>query len=843
MTRNATVSAPERRVAGAFALVLALAAVGCSSASRDTGGSAGMGSPGGAGLQDGTASGGAAGGGQPPCTEAPAVVGSLDYGWAQTLGQGNFGGLAVDAAGNAIVTGTYLGTITIGGQTLSDPTAGNHPFLAVLDSSGAVRWARTLPGNWQPYGPALDASGNIYLAGTSYAGTVDLGTGPLPGSLIVAKLGPQGNALWTHSFEAFRSSDVTLATNGVAVAVDAAGDVAVMGAAVGPVDFGGGLPAAAQPFQGFLAVFDTSGVYRFDKSFSSDGFAAAVAFDETGRLLFGGAVEDTLELGGITLPATGRTGFAALLAPTGAPLWGQTFGDHSSARAVAAGADRYLVGGNFEQRFTAAGQLATAVGLNDLFLYAGDGTGATASVATVPTSGGFIGSLALTDDGGSVALISATDVMDLGMGLSYGPGLAVVRTDGQGRTVASAAFSTPYGAMPGTVAVDQSGGIFIGGTFQGALDLGGGHLTAVDQTAPSMFVGRLLQSPGAAPQTRMCPPLVDGALLSAPTPTGEPTAILVRGETVYYTTGTEVMSMPAAGGRPVMLASGQRNVVALAADDQRLYWAAAGHGAYEGLPPDGQIFSIPLAGGPATTLAAAQPWPRALTVDDVNVYWTSGTVSANGAQTTPTDGKILALSKDGTGTLMVVTGGLDTPVGLAAASGWVAFATTLTSGGTGLSRPGTGYSSQISAVARTGGAPVTLALTDRDVPAIATDGSSVFWIAGSTVGIDDTFDDGTINSVPLAGGAVKVLASGQPAPRQMVLVDDQLYWSNAGGSNNRGPANDGGVWQTSTAGGSLRPIISGLAHVQAFGADHGHLVYARSVDTWQASWALLTATP
>ena len=173
--------------------------------------------------------------------------------------------------------------------------------------------------------------------------------------------------------------------------------------------------------------------------------------------------------------------------------------------------------------------------------------------------------------------------------------------------------------------------------------------------------------------------------------------MLLHGGTLYYTTGTEVMSVPVVGGAPTVLATGQRRVVALAADDQRLYWAAAGHYPSLGIPADGEIASMPLAGGAPTVLAAGQRIPSAIAVDEMNVYWTAGGATTSGSSPFPTDGQVLALPKAGGGAATVLVANLDPPGPIVAANGSVAYAVSTASG------PFTPNSSQISTVSRGAG--------------------------------------------------------------------------------------------------------------------------------------------
>src|SRR5204863_959165 len=91
-------------------------------------------------------------------------------------------------------------------------------------------------------GVAIDPAGNILLTGV-FEGTADFGSGPMTsagqGDVFLAKYSPTGAAIWTERFGGAYSDA------GNAVAVDASGNVLVTGTFLNPVDFGGGLLQAA----------------------------------------------------------------------------------------------------------------------------------------------------------------------------------------------------------------------------------------------------------------------------------------------------------------------------------------------------------------------------------------------------------------------------------------------------------------------------------------------------------------------------------------------------------------------------------------------------------------------
>ena len=107
-------------------------------------------------------------------------TGSLQ--WATPLGCAPVESLAVDTTGAVYATGSFyepfvpgfgLPTVTSQGQT--------DVFVTKLTTTGAVDWAVTFGGTGtdDANGIAVDAAGNIYLAGYYYSTTVDFDPDPL----------------------------------------------------------------------------------------------------------------------------------------------------------------------------------------------------------------------------------------------------------------------------------------------------------------------------------------------------------------------------------------------------------------------------------------------------------------------------------------------------------------------------------------------------------------------------------------------------------------------------------------------------------------------------------------
>ncbi|WP_375772526.1 hypothetical protein NR798_17100 [Archangium gephyra] len=131
--------------------------------------------------------------------------------WEHTLPfSGGGGGLARDVAahGNRIVlTGTFSGTFTFGGRTVTAEGAPkDDAFLVAYTREGEERWARGFGFSGERV--AMDEKDGVIVTGTYRSGD-DLGLGPIPGkepfssNLFVAKYDRiTGEPRWTRGFPA-----------------------------------------------------------------------------------------------------------------------------------------------------------------------------------------------------------------------------------------------------------------------------------------------------------------------------------------------------------------------------------------------------------------------------------------------------------------------------------------------------------------------------------------------------------------------------------------------------------------------------------------------------------------
>ena len=114
--------------------------------------------------------------------------------------------IAVDGDGNSVVTGHITGTVVFGRGELNETTLvseGNSLFVAKFDIHGALLWARAVAGDLRGQAIAVDAAGNSYVAGSFRFGAAfpeTLLIGPASGvhDFFVAKYDPDGHFAWAR---------------------------------------------------------------------------------------------------------------------------------------------------------------------------------------------------------------------------------------------------------------------------------------------------------------------------------------------------------------------------------------------------------------------------------------------------------------------------------------------------------------------------------------------------------------------------------------------------------------------------------------------------------------------
>ncbi|MDZ4803148.1 MAG: hypothetical protein SGI92_33735, partial [Bryobacteraceae bacterium] len=128
----------------------------------------------------------------------PVFTFSRLYGGA---GGEQFGGLAVDALGNAYLAGvTFSPDFPLVNPLASGSAANGDGYVMKIDPSGNILWSSVIGGADADtfWGLAVDSTGAVYVAGDTYSSDFPRTTGPatLAGANgVVLKISPQGNQL------------------------------------------------------------------------------------------------------------------------------------------------------------------------------------------------------------------------------------------------------------------------------------------------------------------------------------------------------------------------------------------------------------------------------------------------------------------------------------------------------------------------------------------------------------------------------------------------------------------------------------------------------------------------
>ncbi len=274
-------------------------------------------------------------------------------------------GVAVDAAGNAYVTGRFKGSADFGVGVPALTAAGYDAFVCRLDAAGNSVWAVRLGGAGDDYGNGVAAGAGRVVVTGSFKGTADFDPGAAKADLIsygtqdafVCALTADGARVWARRVGGAAGDDV-----GRGVVIDAAGAVSVAGSFSGTADFDPGTVVLDQTSAGLRDAF----AWKLDKDGNvawatraggpADDDAAALAVDPAGRVAVAGTFAETADFdpgaGLLEVQSYGATdAFAWQLSAAGQSVWAKGLGGEAidAGTGVAADATGVYVAGSFQQ--------------------------------------------------------------------------------------------------------------------------------------------------------------------------------------------------------------------------------------------------------------------------------------------------------------------------------------------------------------------------------------------------------------------------------------------------------------------------------------------------------------
>lgn len=486
---NCRIIASKKLVSGFFAVGLVTATVlaGCSSSSSNNSGSSG----GTAGKDAGAAGkGGSTGVAGQPAGGTTAASGGIAGQDAGTAGSGG----TPDAAATGGRTGTDAAAGGTGGAGGSAGAAGPDAALpdAAQPDAGRSDTVADAP---------LDTPADVPLAGDT-AQQLDASGSDGSSSDGSSAAGCQ-RPTWAEQFDPNVS-----ALNGLAL--DKSGNIFVAGTSysdpkTGTLNLGaaGTIPSKAGANL-LVARFDpTTGSFVWAKVFGDDEdqFATGVAVDKSGRVAVVGQFQGNITFGTAALANTGGTLFAFIgaLDSSGTALWGKSVdlgNGQLSAIAAHPNFDDFVVCGYATNSATdlVTGASTNSDGMNDIVV--AKIKGADGSVIWARQLGGAgdqsCNVVAVADDGNVFVAGGYAGTLDLGPGAFPAPsGVSVIlpwvaKLDGaSGSTLFATSFGTA--ATKGmhviqSIAADGSGNVVVGGQFNRAITYGSITLTPAGLT-------------------------------------------------------------------------------------------------------------------------------------------------------------------------------------------------------------------------------------------------------------------------------------------------------------------------------------------------------------------------
>ena len=250
------------------------------------------------------------------------------------IGEDEGRAVAFDAAGNLYATGSFEGSIDFGGGELKS-AGGKDVFVARLSEGGDALWAKAFSGVGalqEGLAAAVDSSGNALVAG-SFEGTLDVDGTPhvsLGGQdAFAAKLdAATGARVWSAAFGGLGKQVAR------AIAVEGADSALVGGGFDGSIDFGTGPLLSAGGEDGFLvkvAAADGSVTVGSQLGDAMNQAITGVAAQSGGGYVIAGRFEGSIAFGAESLQSAGAEDiFVASYSAPGELVFSKAFGDKGS---------------------------------------------------------------------------------------------------------------------------------------------------------------------------------------------------------------------------------------------------------------------------------------------------------------------------------------------------------------------------------------------------------------------------------------------------------------------------------------------------------------------------------
>lgn len=243
--------------------------------------------------------------------------------WAKSAG-GAYGdganAISVDANNNVFITGYFKSRYLRFGSSLTVFSSNNSSsssfiwtdfFVAKYDSNGNPVWASGAgtASLDDSKGIAIDATGNVLIAGNFYLGTMTIGTTTLSGTsatnMFIAKYDNSGNVIWSKTATGAGSGSINHTATGITA--DASNNVYITGAN-GASTLTIGSVVLANSNGGYVAKLDASGNCQWANSMIGNAYGTGITNNAGNVFVTGYFSGMTCSFGTVTVANTNTGG-------------------------------------------------------------------------------------------------------------------------------------------------------------------------------------------------------------------------------------------------------------------------------------------------------------------------------------------------------------------------------------------------------------------------------------------------------------------------------------------------------------------------------------------------------
>ncbi len=284
-------------------------------------------------------------------------------------------GVCLDSMSNIYITGSFSGTTTIGGQTLTSNGASDI-FIAKLNSNGNLVWAKSFGSVSFDYAFDIDCEpgGNFFITGgfrqtmTLMPNTTITSSGGL--DLFTAKFNTNGDCLWAKTATGLASE------YGNEIVIGDNNNICVIGNTTGQMIFGSDTLFHTDSTDLFIASYNSVGNLLWVKGIPGYGNAGArgVDIDILGNTVVAGSFNGSISIDTFNFNSTSQylnDVFIAKYSASGSILWAKHYGGLGDDYARGVGTDslgNIYVSGVFSNSVNFDGNTLIANGNTDIFL-------------------------------------------------------------------------------------------------------------------------------------------------------------------------------------------------------------------------------------------------------------------------------------------------------------------------------------------------------------------------------------------------------------------------------------------------------------------------------------------